>query len=313
MKKEFSFLSCNKQTRIHAIAWIPSGPVKAILQISHGMVEYIDRYDELASCLCQKGYLVVGQDHLGHGASVLNEEDHGYFHKTHGNAIVLGDIHKLYLLMKKHFPSTPYFMLGHSMGSFLLRQYLQTYSDPLNGAIIMGTGNQPAPVLISGIVLCKLITLFKGDRYRSRLINNMAFGSYNRLFKPARTSYDWLTRDTEQVDKYAADPLCTFIFTANAYYNMFRGMLTLTRRKNLERIPKDLPIFLVSGADDPVGGFGKGVTHVFHEYQKLHIQDVSMKLYPTDRHEIIRELDKETVFEDLAEWLDHRTKTIIHN
>lgn len=308
-KKEFTFLSCDHQTHIHVITWIPSSPIRAILQISHGMTEHIQRYHDFASFLCQQGYLVVGQDHLGHGASVQKDDLRGYFHKTQGNAILIGDMRKLHLKMHKQFPNVPYFMLGHSMGSFLLRQYLQTYGEDssvsdLSGAIIMGTGNLPASVLIPALFLCKLVAFFKGDQYRSTFINNLAFGSYNRNFRPVRTSYDWLTRDTKHVDLYAADPWCTFIFTANAYYHMFRGMLTLTLKKNQNKIPKQLPLFLVSGKADPVGNFGKGVLQVMKQYQKIGIQDISMKLYPNDRHEILNELDYETVYQDILEWME---------
>lgn len=303
-KKEFTFLSCDKYTKIHVITWIPSSSVKAVLQISHGMVEYIDRYDDFARFLCEHGYLVVGQDHLGHGASVQTNEDHGYFHSHNGNAIVVGDIHKLYNIMKKHFPSVPYFMLGHSMGSFLLRQYLQLYGNNLSGAIIVGTGYQPAPILLSGMLLCRIIAFFKGDRYRSELVNKMAFGSFNRSFQPARTPYDWLSKDSEQVDLYASHPWCTFSFTVNAYYYMFRGMLTLTSSKNRKRIPNTLPILMLSGDMDPVGNFGKGVKQVFHQFQKMNMKDLSLKLYPNDRHEILNETDRLIVYKDILHWLE---------
>ena len=304
MKKEFTFTSCDRKTPIHVIMWMPQIPIRAILQISHGMVEYIERYDEFATFLSQRGYLVVGHDHLGHGASALTCEEHGYFEKKHGNEIVIGDIRKLYHIMKKQFPDVPYFMLGHSMGSFLLRQYIQMYGKDLSGAVIMGTGSHSAATALSGMVLCKMLSLLKGDHYRSQTVNNLAFGSYNRRFQPSRTSYDWLTKDTTIVDKYAAHPWCTFTFTVNAYFHMFRGLLTLTSKKNRNQIPKDLPLFLVSGADDPVGNFGKSVKHVLRQYKKAKIQDVSMKLYPKDRHEILNELDRETVYQDIFEWLE---------
>ncbi|MDO4294618.1 MAG: alpha/beta hydrolase [bacterium] len=312
IKKEFYFLSCDQKTKIHVLAWLPQQPPRGILQICHGMTEHIERYHAFASFLCEQGYLVVGHDHLGHGASVQTEEDRGYFHKTQGNAILIRDIRRLFLKVRKHFPHTPYYMLGHSMGSFLLRQYLQVYGpdttvEGLSGAILMGTGNLPASVLLPAICLCKGVMLLKGERHRSVFLNNLAFGSYNRRFRPVQTDYDWLSRDANQVAAYAADPWCTFIFTANAYYHMFCGMLTLCSKKQRQRIPKDLPLLLVSGEADPVGNCGKGVRQVAQQYKKAGIQSVSLKLYPNDRHEILNELDKASVYHDILDWLNRTT------
>lgn len=305
-KNNFYYPSKDGQTQIHTIEWIPAGKIKAVLQISHGMVEYIDRYDEFARFLNQHGYYVVGQDHLGHGESVLSDEYHGFFHEKDGNECVIGDIHELRLITEKKFPDVPYFLLGHSMGSFLTRQYIQMHGNGLSGVIIMGTGSQPLFLIKLGKLLCKIIAGWKGWNYRSAFVNNMAFGAYNKKFHPVQTSVDWISRNEDNIKKYLQDPWCTFIFTLNGYYHMFRGMEQLGRKDNLNHIPKNLPIFFVSGQDDPVGNFGKGVEHIYRKYRNAGISDVSIKLYKNDRHEILNETDRWDVFEDLYQWLESK-------
>ena len=306
MKRHFTYQSQDGVTRIHAIEWIPDVPVQAVLQICHGMVEYIDRYDDFARYLARHGYYVTGHDHLGHGQSVQDDSCHGYFHETKGNEYVIGDIHRLRKRTLKKYPNVPYFILGHSMGSFLVRQYIELYGKGLSGAIIMGTGAQPAPLLIAGKSLCRIIAAQKGWDYRSKFIDNMVFASYNKRFEPARTDKDWLTKDEKIVDAYLAHPWCTFRFTVNAYYHMFRGIQFLQKKKNICKIPKNLPLFLVAGSDDPVGNFGKNVKKVYRIYQACQIQDVQLKLYETDRHEILNETDRLDVYRDLLDWMNEK-------
>lgn len=306
MKQDFYYLSKDEKTQIHASEWIPEGTPRAILQICHGMVEYIGRYADFAQYLSGNGFYLTGNDHLGHGESVVSDDMHGYFGKDRGNEYVIGDIHELRCRTAEKFPGVPYFMLGHSMGSFLLQQYIEMYGEGLKGAIIMGTGSQPKAVLKAGKLLCRTMSAFRGQMYRSSLVDNTAFGSYNKRFEPARTTHDWLTKDEKIVDKYLADPWCTFMFTVNAYYQMFRGMEYLQNKDHIAQIPKDLPLLLVSGAEDPVGDFGKGVTQAYESYKEAGIRDLQMKLYPGDRHEILNELDRQQVYEDLKNWLEAR-------
>ena len=195
-KEEFYFKSASGKTNIHAIRYIPNGEIKAILQISHGMVEYIERYESFALFLNSKGILVTGNDHLGHGKSINSKNDWGYFAKENGNRAVLYDLYQLTQITKEKYPDIPYFLLGHSMGSFYARQYLCEFGQELNGAIIMGTGGQPLPLIQCGRLLTSIVALFKGWHYRCKFVNNMAFGSYNKYFEPARTSKDWLSKDT---------------------------------------------------------------------------------------------------------------------
>lgn len=301
-KNEFRFRSSSGTVDIRAMEYVPEGKIIAVLQIAHGMVEFIDRYENFAAFLASKGILVVGNDHIGHGGSVKSEEDWGYFGEN-GNRILLDDMHELTRLTKEKYPNLPYFLLGHSMGSFYARQYLGEFGNELDGAIIMGTGLEPLFVVKGGMFLCKLIALFKGWRYRSNFVNQVAFGSYGKKFEPLRTRADWLSKDEALVDWYINEPRCSFLFTLNAYYSMFEGIARLHDKKLLEKVPKDLPIFFVSGEDDPVGSFGKEVVYSVETLKEVGVKNIDLKLYPNDRHEILNETDKETVYADLYEWL----------
>lgn len=303
-KEEFRFDSTSGICKIRAVRYIPDGKIKGILQISHGMQEFIDRYDGFATYLCEKGYLVTGNDHLGHGGSINSEDDLGFFAEKNGNKAVLDDIHKLTSITKELYPNKNYFLLGHSMGSFYARQYLCEYGNELNAAIIMGTGHQPLQVVQAGMVACRMFALVRGWHYRSHAVNAMAFGSYNKKFKPARTKEDWLTRDTAIVDWYINEPKCNYIFTLNGFYNMFFGISRLHDKKLLNSIPKNMPILFVSGEDDPVGDFGKGVKAAAKSIIDVGCNNVEIKLYPNDRHEILNELDKLDVYKDLYNWLE---------
>ena len=303
-KEEFRFRSTNNAVDVRAVKYIPDGKPIAILQIAHGMVEFIDRYDGFAEYLCSKGFLVTGNDHIGHGGSVNSEEDWGYF-GDNGNRHLLDDMHELTKIIRKEYPDLPYFLLGHSMGSFYARQYLGEYGNELKGAIIMGTGFEPLFKVKSGMALCKMIAAFRGWRHRSDLVNDIAFGSYGRKFEPLRTRADWLSKDEAIVDWYVDEPRCSFKFTLNGYYEMFKGIARLHDKELLAKVPKDLPILLVSGQDDPVGSFGKEVEAAAKSLRDAGVKNVEMKLYPNDRHEILNETDKEVVYVDLYRWLDN--------
>ncbi len=303
-KEEFRFRSTNNAVDVRAVKYIPDEKPIAILQIAHGMVEFIDRYDGFAEYLCSKGFLVTGNDHIGHGGSVNSEEDWGYFGED-GNRHLLDDMHELTKIIKKEYPELPFFLLGHSMGSFYARQYLGEYGNELRGAIIMGTGFEPLFKVKSGMALCKTIAAFKGWRHRSDLVNNIAFGSYGKKFEPLRTRADWLSKDEAIVDWYVNEPRCSFKFTLNGYYEMFKGIARLHDKALLANVPKDLPILVVSGEDDPVGSFGKEVEATVKSLKDAGVKNVEMKLYPGDRHEILNETDKEVVYVDLYQWLSN--------
>lgn len=298
MKNEFYFPSKDGKTQIHAMEWIPKGEIKAVLQISHGMVEHIERYDDFASYLAKNGIYVTGHSHLGHGKSIVSSEKMGYFAEPNGNECVLRDIHSLRKIVQGKYSEKPYFMLGHSMGSFLLRQYLGRYGKGLSGAIIMGTGDQPDIVVKAGKAVCKLIASLKGWEHRSDLVNSFVIGGFEKKLGKA-----WLSKNEENVKVYAKDPLSGFVFTLNAFYHMFDGISKMNAQENAGIFPKELPMFFVAGDEDPVGANGKGVEMVCQKYKDKGAKDVSMKLYAGDRHEILNELDKAVVYEDLLNWI----------
>lgn len=306
MKNEFYYKSSDGTHQIHAIEWIPEAQPKGILQMCHGMAEHIDRYHDFATFLTQHGYYVVGHDHLGHGKSVTDLEKLGYFHETNGNEYVIADIHQLRIMSEQKYPGVPYFILGHSMGSFLVRQYLGLYGLGLSGAVIMGTGDQPNLILDAGKMICKLISALKGREYRSKLVDSMAVGGYDKRFKGETDTSGWLSRNAENGQKYKDDPLCGYVFTVNGYYHMFSGMKKMNLQEAAGKIRKDIPVLFVSGNEDPVGNFGKSVENVYKRYQSCGVSDVMMKLYENDRHEILNEDDREQVYQDILAWLEKR-------
>lgn len=298
MKKEFFYPSKDGTSKIHAIEWIPEGEIMAVLQICHGMAEYIDRYNEFAEFLAEKGIYVTGHDHLGHGQSVTVPEKYGYFHHPNGNVCVIGDIHQLRVRTQKIYPGVPYFMLGHSMGSFLLRQYLGSYSEGLAGAVIMGTGDQPNLAVNAGKLLCKVLAAFKGWEHRSAFVNSLSVGGFEK-----KLGKGWLSKEESNVRKYEADPQCGFVFTLNGFYHMFDGISKMNVKEHSGEIPKDLPLFFVAGEEDPVGNCGKGVQAVYDRYVSKGAKDVFIKLYSGDRHEILNEADRASVYEDIFSWI----------
>ena len=308
----FTFLSNDGKTAIHAVKWLPdSGEYSAILQITHGMVEYIERYAPFAEFLTSKGYMVVGHDHLGHGQSVASKEDWGFFYEGTPSDTVVADMHKLRTLIQEENPNTPYFMLGHSMGSFMLRKYLALHNENLRGAIIMGTGFIPEKMTNLALKLTGFVTKFRGVKYRSKLIQSLAFGADYKGFDMTgeKPEDSWLTKDVEIVKQYYNEPRCTFMFTVNGYKGLFEAVNYSCNPENAAKIPKKLPLFIVSGAQDPVGGLGKGVMDVYEMYKSAGIQDLTYKLYDNDRHEILNETDRKVVYSDLLAWMNVRIDT----
>lgn len=306
-KEEFYFDSKDGLTKIRGVRYIPEKEIIGILQISHGMCEFIDRYDKFAHYLCDNGFLVVGNDHLGHGESVTSKDNWGYFADKDGHNIVLEDLLEVTKITKDLYPNLPYFLLGHSMGSFFARYYMCKYGNELDGCIVMGTGQQNAATLKAGKVMCRAVAANKGWHYRSSLLHAMALGSYNKKWEPSNTHVDWLTKDNSIIEWYYNEPKCSFHFTANGFYNLFSVIEEVINKNNLANIPKDLPVFIVSGQDDPVGDFGKAPVSVYNDLVSVGIKDVMKKLYLNDRHEILNELDKEEVYDDIREWLISKT------
>lgn len=308
----FTFLSNDGKTAVHALKWTPdSGECKAILQITHGMVEFIERYTTFAEFLTEKGYMVVGHDHIGHGDSVASKDDWGYFCEGCPSDILIEDMHKLRTMIQEDYPDVPYFMLGHSMGSFMLRKYLAVHNADLRGAIIMGTGFIPENMTSLALKLTGFVTTLFGSKHRSKLIQSLAFGADYKGFDMTGENPEnsWLTKDVEIVNAYYNEPRCTYMFTVNGYKGLFEAVNFSCNPENAAKIPKKLPLFIVSGAQDPVGGLGKGVKDVYDMYKEAGMLDLTYKLYENDRHEILNETDKDVVFEDLLAWMNVRIDT----
>ena len=291
-KEEFVFDSRDGQSKIHAVRWIPEGKVIGILQIVHGMAEYIERYEEMAHFFAEKGILVTGEDHLGHGKSVDEKETYGYFCEQDPATVVVRDVHRLKKMTQEDYPGIPYILLGHSMGSFITRNYLFRYGTGIQGAIICGTGSQPGVVVKFSRALAAFQGLLLGEKHTAKLIDKLAFGNYNKQVEKQRTSFE----------------LCGFTFTVNGFRTLFTLLDRLNKEENLKKMPETLPVLFIAGEKDPVGNYGEGVKKAFRDFQKAGLTTLSMKLYPEDRHELLNELDKEKVYEDIYSWILERIK-----
>lgn len=303
--EEFTFKT-NKGIDIKTYKWIPEGEIKAAVQISHGMNEHILRYDEFASFLASNGYLVYGNDHLGHGQSKLDGESLGYISDEDGFVDMLDEMRCLTDIIKKENPGTKLFMFAHSMGSFLAQRYIQIYGEELYGLILSGTNGEPPSAIDMGISLSKIIIKTRGRRHLSKLINLLAFGSYNKKFKPRRTIFDWISSDEDEVDKYIEDPLCGNLFPASFFHDLFVGMKEVQKDENLEKVPENLPIYIFAGNDDPVGNYGEGIVNLYKTYKNYGVKDLEYKLYKSGRHEMLNEKNKKEVIEDNLDWLERK-------
>ena len=303
VRHEFTFPSADGKTNIHAVEWLPEGGVRAVLQISHGVAEYILRYEPFAEYLTDRGFAVVGHDHLGHGDSVAEGASRLYFGPKGSWNWVVDDIYTRRDLAGKRFPGVPYFLLGHSMGSFLVRTYLIRYPGTVDAAVIMGTGQQSPALIAAGKAIAAGESARIGEDRASPIVEKLAFGAYNKIFAPNRTNSDWLSVSTANVDRYLADPLCSGIPTSGLFREMLGGLTFIAKPENLKKMNVHIPILFISGAMDPVGDCGKGVQRACRSFQRAGVRDVSIRLYPELRHEILCEDCRETVFEDLYQWL----------
>ncbi len=305
MKKVVSFKSCDGINTIHAVAWLPEGEPKGVLQIVHGMVEYIERYEEFAEYMNSQGFIVVGHDHLGHGESVQTEEDWGYIAEVNPSAKLVEDIRRVYVGAKKKFEGLPYFLLGHSMGSYLVRKYITVYGNDLTGIILTGTGTESKATTKVGLMVIRALTKKYGSRYRSDFVRELMYTSPYKLYDlngidPER---GWITRDPEITKKYYSDPKCTFTFTLNGYEALVSTVDFVCDKKNIAKIPRKVPLLIASGDMDPVGNLGKGVKEFYNEVVKTGKMNVECKLFPEARHEILNEINREDVYAFLRDWM----------
>ena len=287
---------------IHCCQWLPACEPVGIVQIIHGICDYTARYSELAEFLADRGYVVIGEDHPGHGKSVGSQDRYGYL--TGGWMGTVKLIHQLYAKTRAEYPHIPYIMLGHSMGSFLLRTYLYTYHADLAGAVLSGTCWQPEVMFPAALLACRREAARLGEENCSPILQKMAFGSYNKPFEPKRTDYDWVCSREEVVDVYALDPFCTWLPSVQLCSEMVWGMWQNQKRGNLSRMQKDLPVYFFAGQLDPVGNMGNGVLKAVQAFKNAGMKDVTVELYPYMRHECHNEVNREKVFGDLLRWIE---------
>lgn len=302
-----SFLSADGKTPVAAYFWWSEEVApRAIIQLSHGMCEYVCRYEEWAHRFVEAGYVFCGNDHLGHGHTAQKKSDLGYMAKRGGAELLIEDVHKMTLLAKKKFPTLPVVLYGHSMGSFVARAYLTRYGEELRGALISGTAGPSQPTGL-GKMLARTLGALRGERHRSRLLTSIAFSNYNKKFKEEDSLFSWLTRDEKVRKRYGEDPFCTFVFTTSGYHTLFSLLGEVSDKKWARAVPKTLPVLLFAGDMDPVGSYGKGVKKVYERMLQAGC-NVRLKLYEGGRHEMHNETNKEEVFADLALYLEEILK-----
>lgn len=288
---------------IRVRSWEPETAPVGILQIAHGVAEHVERYGDFAAFLVEKGWKVVAGDHLGHGKSA--PETKGWFGEKNGWFNVVSDMKQIY--DGNCVDNLPYFILGHSMGSFLLRTFLAVYPDAsLSGAIISGTAWQPGGILKAGIAVCNIQKALKGSNKVSDLITNMAFGAYNDKIEKPKSKNDWLSRREDVVAQYDEDPLCGFPMTIGLAKDMFSGISFNQKVENLMKMNKDVPVFFIAGDMDPVGDYGKGVVTAKEAFEVAGVKSVDIKLYSEGRHEMLNEINYRDVYNDLYIWLESK-------
>ena len=304
-KKTYTFKSTSGLCDIFAEGYFPNdkNEIRGIIQIAHGMAEHHERYEDFISFLNDNGFAVFINDHLGHGKSVSDDSQLGFFGTKKGYIHLVEDMKQLTDIAVSEIPDKPLIIFGHSMGSFLARLYSERYGNDIDAAIFCGTsGANPAAPM--GISIVKTIIKTKGTHYKSKLIDKLAFGTYNSRIKPQRTSFDWLTSVDSVVDDYIADPYCGFLFTACGYRDLMELMVVINRPDWYTSVPQNLPVYLIAGDEDPVGNYGKGIKQVYLNLIDSKHTDVSMKLFSGDRHEILNEKDKDDVYRNVVAWIN---------
>lgn len=301
----FSFLN-KDNISINAYKWVPRGEVRGAVQISHGMNEHILRYDHFARELVKRGYIIYGHDHRGHGKSSPSIEELGYISHNDGFKDMVEDMKLMTDIIERENPYTDIILFGHSMGSFLSLRYMQIFGEGIQGLILSGTNGKPVAIIDLGIYLSKIAMKFSGRKAKIQLFHDLTFAGYNSRFKPVKTEYDWLSRDDRVVRAYIEDPYCGNLFPVSFFHDLYVGLKTTYNRDNLKRLPKDIPVYILAGSDDPVGNYGKGVINLYEILKGLNIKDVSYKLYQSGRHEMLNELNREEVIQDIIYWIDNK-------
>lgn len=306
MKDDTFTFSAPDGVRVFVYKWLPdeADAVKGVVQIAHGMAEHAARYGRFAETLTKAGYAVFANDHRGHGKTAGAQENVGYFADENGWEKVVGDMHTLTGIIQKENPQKPFFLFGHSMGSFLSRHYAMLHGRELSGLVLSGTGGDPGFIGRMGLLIARMEANLRGKKAKSGLMNTLSFGAFNKSFQPNRTDYDWLSRDQAEVDKYIRDPWCGAVFTSGFFCDLLGGISFINKRENIGRIPKNLPVYIFSGSKDPVGANTRGVTQVYHALRSAGIGDVTLKFYADGRHEMLNEINRDEVFSDVIAWLN---------
>ena len=291
---------------VHTVAasmyTMPGVPVRAVLQLSHGMCEYVQRYRPMAQWYAQRGIALAGNDHLGHGGTA-NKGEHGHYGEPRGRYHLLNDLHTMNGIIHQKFPGVSVFLYGHSMGSFYARWYAEKWPESITALVISGTAG-PSFMNVIGQRLAGLISHFKGPRYVSPLMVKLNFGSYYKKIENAKSANDWLTRDEAVVNAYDADGLCTFQFTASTYREMLATLNHVSSRVWAESINKDLPVLLIAGDGDPVGDYGKGVRKVWAMLGDAGVKDLTCQIFEGGRHELHNETNRDEVFDYVLTWIE---------
>ncbi|MFD3257680.1 lysophospholipase [Paenibacillus lentus] len=304
LEQAFTFTN-DAQKEVFVYQWSPQDtfiPPTGVLQIAHGMAETAKRYERLANVLTAKGWIVYANDHRGHGRTAGEEAELGCIGKD-GFGGMVRDMSALSAIIREQHPDLPLFLLGHSMGSFLTQKIMYTAPEPYSGFLLSGT-NGPRSMLALGERLARLQCLLQGERHPSLMLNALVFGAYNKRFLPPRTPFDWLSRDEAEVDNYVNDPNCGFLCSAGFFHGFFSLLQEIHRPKRMRGIPKDKPIYIFCGDEDPVGLRGDGVKKLAALYNLLLIRDIELKLYPGGRHEMLNETNRDEVMRDLVNWLE---------
>lgn len=301
IRKEWTRPASSGQGAIFSRLWKGENP-QAILAVAHGMAEHSGRYEAFGAYLAEQGFLVCMNDHAGHGKSAQVK---GFFAPSQGWECVVKDIKALIDEISAEYPSLPVFLMGHSMGSFLSRSYLIRYGERLSGCVLCGTMGKNPGIKV-GKALAALQKRVRGPYSKGRLIDVLAFGNYNRKIQNPVNRFAWLSTLEDVCVKYAQDEFCGFPFTASGFYDLFSGLEEVTNPQWAHDVPKNLPIFLLAGDADPVGAYGKGPRQVTKALQAAGCRDVSLKLYPGKRHELLNEANRSQVFEDIFHWLKEK-------
>ena len=303
--KLVSFPSRDGRSTCRGDLWLPRGEPRCVVQLAHGMVEHLLRYRDLAGALTAEGMAVCGIDHIGHGRTCPDPAERGVYDPDTGYSSIVEDQHVLRRAMQSRFGDAPYVLLGHSMGSFVTRCYIGRHGDGLAGAIVMGTAWQPSAVLASGRALARAIGRARGWDHRSDLLDSLGVGGYNKSFEGtgARTGYEWLSRDPQRALDYAADPDSGWQFSVSGYYTLFRLLDEAEDPRAIARVPKDLPVLVVSGGDDPVGERGRGPEATARALRDAGVRDVELRIYEGARHELLGETNRDEVVRDLLSWI----------